>query len=112
MVCLCIYFQSYNVSVKDFPAMELDNHGCSLHCSALCDPSQDNQLIVAGDDCVYLYQPDERGPCFAFEGQKQIVHWYRGYLIIVSKDKKSSKYASSFVFILGVIVGLDTFLKI
>ncbi|XP_048417987.1 vacuolar protein sorting-associated protein 11 homolog isoform X2 [Stegostoma tigrinum] len=83
--------KSYNVSLKDFPVVELDNHGCSLHCSALCDPSQDNQLIVAGDDCVYLYQPDERGPCFAFDGQKQIVHWYRGYLLIVSKEKKTSK---------------------
>ncbi|XP_041030262.1 vacuolar protein sorting-associated protein 11 homolog isoform X2 [Carcharodon carcharias] len=83
--------KSYNVSVKDFPAVELDNHGCSLHCSALCDPSQDKQLVVAGDDCVYLYQPDERGPCFAFDGQKQIVHCYRGYLLIVSKEKKTSK---------------------
>ncbi|XP_053861691.1 porphobilinogen deaminase isoform X2 [Malaclemys terrapin pileata] len=82
--------QSYMLSVKDYPRLELDTHGCGLRCSTLSDPSQDLQFIVAGNKCVYLYQPDERGPCFAFEGQKLIVHWYRGYLIIVSKDRKSS----------------------
>uniref|UniRef100_A0A803YDJ9 VPS11 core subunit of CORVET and HOPS complexes n=1 Tax=Meleagris gallopavo TaxID=9103 RepID=A0A803YDJ9_MELGA len=87
--------QSYLLSVKDYSHLELDNHGCGLHCSSLSDPSQDLQFIVAGNECVYLYQPDERGPCFAFEGQKLIVHWYRGYLIIVSKDRKTSpKYVS------------------
>ncbi|XP_064424845.1 vacuolar protein sorting-associated protein 11 homolog [Latimeria chalumnae] len=82
--------QSYNLSVKDYPRIELDTHGCSLRCSALTDPSQDMQFIVAGDECVYLYQPDERGPCFAFEGHKLFVHWYRGYLVIVSKEKRPS----------------------
>ncbi|KAI1230668.1 hypothetical protein IHE44_0008543, partial [Lamprotornis superbus] len=82
--------QSYMLSVKDYPHLELDTHGCGLRCSSLSDPSQDLQFIVAGNECVYLYQPDERGPCFAFEGQKLIVHWYRGYLIIVSKDRKTS----------------------
>ncbi|XP_036923457.1 vacuolar protein sorting-associated protein 11 homolog isoform X1 [Sturnira hondurensis] len=82
--------QSYIVSGKDCPRVELDTHGCGLRCSALSDPSQDLQFIVAGDECVYLYQPDERGPCFAFEGHKLIAHWFRGYLIIVSCDRKVS----------------------
>ncbi|NP_001120879.1 vacuolar protein sorting-associated protein 11 homolog [Xenopus tropicalis] len=79
--------RSYELTQKDYPYTELDSHGCGLRCSALSDPSQDLQFVVAGNECVYLYQPDERGPCFAFEGQKMIVHWYRGYLIIVSKDR-------------------------
>ncbi|XP_010627592.1 vacuolar protein sorting-associated protein 11 homolog [Fukomys damarensis] len=82
--------QSYVVSGKDYPRVELDTHGCGLRCSALSDPSQDLQFIVAGDECVYLYQPDERGPCFAFEGHKLIAHWFRGYLVIVSHDRKVS----------------------
>uniref|UniRef100_A0A673T2R1 Vacuolar protein sorting-associated protein 11 homolog n=1 Tax=Suricata suricatta TaxID=37032 RepID=A0A673T2R1_SURSU len=82
--------QSYAVSGKDCPRVELDTHGCGLRCSALSDPSQDLQFIVAGDECVYLYQPDERGPCFAFEGHKLIAHWFRGYLVIVSRDRKVS----------------------
>lgn len=83
-------WQSYIVSGKDYPRVELDTHGCGLRCSALSDPSQDLQFIVAGDECVYLYQPDERGPCFAFEGHKLIAHWFRGYLVIVSRDRKVS----------------------
>ncbi|KAG8434609.1 hypothetical protein GDO86_012832 [Hymenochirus boettgeri] len=81
--------RSYELTQKDYPYTELDSHGCGLRCSTLTDPSQDLQLVVAGNDCVYLYQRDERGPCFAFEGQKMIVHWYRGYLVIVSKDRSN-----------------------
>ncbi|KAM3600652.1 uncharacterized protein V6R79_000323 [Siganus canaliculatus] len=79
----------YTMSVKEYPKIELDTHGCALHCSSLADPSQDSQFIVAGDECVYLYQPDERGPCFAFDGHKLLVHWHRGYLFLLVKDTKS-----------------------
>ncbi|XP_028664283.1 vacuolar protein sorting-associated protein 11 homolog [Erpetoichthys calabaricus] len=79
----------YTLSVKEYPCTELDVHGCALRCTSLTDPSQDSQFIVAGDECVYLYQPDERGPCFAFEGQKLLAHWHRGYLVLLSRDKKS-----------------------
>ncbi|KAM3922693.1 vacuolar protein sorting-associated protein 11 homolog [Leptodactylus fuscus] len=79
--------RAYELSQKDYPYTELDSHGCGLRCSALSDPSQDMQFVVAGNECVYLYQSDERGPCFAFEGQKLIVHWYRGYLVIVSRER-------------------------
>uniref|UniRef100_A0A8C9U302 Vacuolar protein sorting-associated protein 11 homolog n=1 Tax=Scleropages formosus TaxID=113540 RepID=A0A8C9U302_SCLFO len=72
----------YTLSVKEYPRLDLDTHGCALNCSALTDPSQDSQFIVAGDDCVYLYQPDERGPCFAFDGHKLLAHWHRGYLLL------------------------------
>ncbi|KAA0704039.1 Vacuolar protein sorting-associated protein 11 -like protein [Triplophysa tibetana] len=89
--------QSYTLSLKEYPRVELDTHGCGLRCSALTDPSQDSQFIVAGDDCVYLYQPDERGPCFAFEGHKLLTHWHRGYLLMLTDNNKSpikSDYAS------------------
>ncbi|KAJ7416993.1 vacuolar protein sorting-associated protein 11 [Willisornis vidua] len=82
---------SYMLSVKDYPHLELDNHGCGLRCSSLSDPSQDLQFIVAGNECVYLYQPDERGPCFAFEGQKLIVHWYRGSEFAGNEAQNSDK---------------------
>ncbi|KAJ8321881.1 hypothetical protein KUTeg_000352 [Tegillarca granosa] len=37
---------------------------------------------------VYFYQPDGRGPCLAFEGEKLQLHWFRGYLIVVGKENK------------------------
>uniref|UniRef100_A0A8C8DT21 VPS11 core subunit of CORVET and HOPS complexes n=1 Tax=Oryzias sinensis TaxID=183150 RepID=A0A8C8DT21_9TELE len=79
----------FTLSVKEYPKVELDSHGCALRCSSLADPSQDSQFIVAGDECIYLYQPDGRGPCFAFDGQKLLAHWHRGYLFLVVKDVKS-----------------------
>nr|XP_043898783.1 vacuolar protein sorting-associated protein 11 homolog [Solea senegalensis] len=79
----------YTLSIKEYPKVELDTHGCALRCSSLADPSQDSQFIVAGDECVYLYQPDERGPCFAFDGHKLFAHWHRGYLFLLIRDAKS-----------------------
>ncbi|XP_078786422.1 vacuolar protein sorting-associated protein 11 homolog isoform X1 [Oryzias latipes] len=79
----------FTLSTKEYPKVELDSHGCALRCSSLADPSQDSQFIVAGDECIYLYQPDGRGPCFAFDGQKLLAHWHRGYLFLVIKDVKS-----------------------
>ncbi|TRY90571.1 hypothetical protein DNTS_018353 [Danionella cerebrum] len=81
--------QCYTLSVKEYPHLELDTHGCGLRCSAITDPSQDSQFIVAGDECVYLYQPDERGPCFAFDGHKLLTHWHRGYLLLLTHSNKS-----------------------
>lgn len=83
------FYQCYTLSVKEYPKVELDRHGCALRCSCLADPSQDSQFIVAGDECVYLYQPDERGPCFAFDGHKLLAHWHRGYLFLLIRDPKS-----------------------
>ncbi|MGH0129778.1 UNVERIFIED_CONTAM: hypothetical protein FKN15_059462 [Acipenser sinensis] len=85
----------YTLSLKEYPRVELDTHGCALRCTALTDPSQDSQFIVAGDECVYLYQPDERGPCFGFEGQKLLVHWYRGYLLLLTRDCKTPNKEAS-----------------
>ncbi|XP_061416593.1 LOW QUALITY PROTEIN: vacuolar protein sorting-associated protein 11 homolog [Lethenteron reissneri] len=85
--------QSYILQAK-IERHVLDPHGCALRCSTLSDLSQDNQFIVARDDCVYMYQPEERGPCFAFEGEKRLVCWFRGYLVVVSKDSKSMPRSS------------------
>jgi hypothetical protein len=64
----------------------LDFHGCPLHCSAMSDLTQDNQFIIGRSDAVYFYQPDGRGPCLAFEGEKLQLYFYRGYMIIVGKE--------------------------
>ncbi|KAK2167121.1 hypothetical protein LSH36_32g21058 [Paralvinella palmiformis] len=68
----------------------LDQHGCPVHCSVMSDISQDNQFVIGRQDAVYFYQPDGRGPCLAFEGDKLRIHWYRGYLVLVSKEVKPS----------------------
>lgn len=34
---------------------------------------------------MYCYTTEGRGPCYAFEGEKLALQWFRGYLIIASK---------------------------
>jgi len=35
---------------------------------------------------IYCYTPDGRGPCYAVEGQKIMLEWFRTYLVIVAKE--------------------------
>eukprot|EP00794_Sanderia_malayensis_P012216 gene12216-13473_t len=78
---------SYNLSAKD-RREQLDEFGCNFKCSAISEVSQENQFVIARTDALYFYQPEGRGPCLAFEGEKKIVCCFHGYLVVVSKDVK------------------------
>ncbi|KAL4227956.1 Vacuolar protein sorting-associated protein 11 [Mactra antiquata] len=73
---------------KHSQPLQLDDFGCKLGCSVMSDFSQDNHFVIARDDALYFYQPDGRGPCLAYEGEKFMLHWFRGYLVIVGRDSK------------------------
>jgi hypothetical protein len=40
--------------------------------------------VVGRPEAVYFYEVDGRGPCWAFEGSKQVVAWFRGYLVVIN----------------------------
>jgi hypothetical protein len=42
--------------------------------------------VVGRTEAVYFYEVDGRGPCWAFEGEKQFIAWFRGYLLVVTSD--------------------------
>jgi hypothetical protein len=44
--------------------------------------------VVGRPEAVYFYEVDGRGPCWAFEGSKQVVAWFRGYLVVISADPR------------------------
>ncbi|XP_011503306.1 PREDICTED: vacuolar protein sorting-associated protein 11 homolog [Ceratosolen solmsi marchali] len=77
----------YNITIKDkeFKSV-LDNMGCPRKCSVLAESKQDNHFMIGRNDAVYCYTPDGRGPCYAVEGQKVMLEWFRNYLVIVAKD--------------------------
>eukprot|EP00918_Siedleckia_nematoides_P018931 GHVU01040411.1.p1 GENE.GHVU01040411.1~~GHVU01040411.1.p1 ORF type:complete len:904 (-),score=100.20 GHVU01040411.1:521-3232(-) len=80
---------SIHISAKDKDKQTiLDQHGCKVKCGVMSDTTQDHQFVIARQDAVYFYQPDGRGACLAFEGEKLSVAWWRGYLLIVSQDNK------------------------
>lgn len=61
-----------------------------LGCDGRCVTMSDNQDLVIGlKEAVYFYDADGRGPCWAFEGEKHFVGWFRGYLLIVIADQRS-----------------------
>lgn len=49
------------------------------------------ELIVGRPEAVYFYEVDGRGPCWAFEGEKKFLGWFRGYLLCVIADQRSNK---------------------
>uniref|UniRef100_H2ZAB8 Vacuolar protein sorting-associated protein 11 homolog n=1 Tax=Ciona savignyi TaxID=51511 RepID=H2ZAB8_CIOSA len=86
---------SFNLQDKVPKKNILDHRGCQVLCSTLSDTAMDHQFIVASTDAVYAYQPDARGPAFAFEGEKWMAKWFNGYLVVVYKDKGRSSVPSS-----------------
>ncbi|CAH8261967.1 unnamed protein product [Arabidopsis lyrata] len=64
----------------------LDHIGGSVNTVTMSDRSE---LIVGRPEAVYFYEVDGRGPCWAFEGEKKFMGWFRGYLICVIADSKT-----------------------
>ncbi|CAM6101360.1 unnamed protein product [Calypogeia fissa] len=46
--------------------------------------SDKQELVVGRPEAVYFYEVDGRGPCWAFEGEKRYLSWFRGYLLAVT----------------------------
>ncbi|XP_078435860.1 vacuolar protein sorting 11 isoform X2 [Wolffia australiana] len=66
----------------------LDHIGCELNSVAMND-RQD--LIIGRPEAVYFYDTDGRGPCWAFEGEKKFLGWFRSYLLCIISDQKTKK---------------------
>ncbi|KDR21303.1 Vacuolar protein sorting-associated protein 11-like protein [Zootermopsis nevadensis] len=80
----------YNVTVKDKEQkIHLDGMGCMRRCSVLAESVQDSHFMIGRNDAVYCYTPDGRGPCYAVEGEKIMLQWFRSYLVIIAKDTKT-----------------------
>ncbi|XP_050309231.1 vacuolar protein sorting-associated protein 11 homolog isoform X2 [Anthonomus grandis grandis] len=76
----------YNITHKDKEIKHhLDNIGCSKKCSVLAESTQESHFMVARNNAIYCYTSDGRGPCYAVDGEKTILEWFRTYLIIISK---------------------------
>ncbi|OAY83369.1 vacuolar protein-sorting-associated protein 11 homolog [Ananas comosus] len=66
----------------------LDQIGCEVNAVAMSD-RQD--LIIGRPEAVYFYDVDGRGPCWAFDGEKKFLGWFRGYLLCVIGDQRTGK---------------------
>ncbi|XP_057954722.1 vacuolar protein-sorting-associated protein 11 homolog [Malania oleifera] len=66
----------------------LDQIGCDINSVTMSDLSE---LIIGRPEAVYFYEVDGRGPCWAFEGEKKFLGWFRGYLLCVIADRRNGK---------------------
>lgn len=62
--------------------------GCEIGCSIL---TEEKQLVVAQDQAVFFYEPEEKGICFGFEGKKHLVGWFNHYLYLVYEGNKDER---------------------
>lgn len=76
------------MSAKGGETRVLDETGAGLGCSVM-DGSR-SELIVARDDAIYLYSPEGRGACYAYEGPKSFISVFKHNLIIISPPSGSS----------------------
>lgn len=74
---------SYDITNSGNKLNLKETTGCDIDRVTLSDHTQDYKIILARKEAVYFYTPNERAQCFAFEGEKVLARWYRGYLIIV-----------------------------
>jgi hypothetical protein len=51
--------------------------------------SDSNEPVLGRPEAVYFYEADGRGPCWAFEGEKSFLSWFRGYLLCVTAEPRN-----------------------
>ncbi|CAH2052435.1 unnamed protein product [Thlaspi arvense] len=77
---------SFGMQAQPPKSQTLDHIGSGVNTVTMSDRSE---LIVGRPEAVYFYEVDGRGPCWAFEGEKKFMGWFRGYLLCVIADPKT-----------------------
>ncbi|CAH4030160.1 unnamed protein product [Pieris brassicae] len=70
----------------------LDSMGAVAGCSVLADR---HRLTVATSEAIYCYTTEGRGPCYALEGEKLRLNWFRSYLVITTSETSTKPSGSS-----------------
>ncbi|KAL6960499.1 Vacuolar protein sorting-associated protein 11 [Sarracenia purpurea var. burkii] len=78
----------FSLQTEPYSGHTLDQIGCNANAVAMSDRLE---LIIGRDEAIYFYEVDGRGPCWAFEGEKKFIGWFRGYLLCVIADQRSGK---------------------
>ncbi|XP_058823942.1 vacuolar protein sorting-associated protein 11 homolog [Topomyia yanbarensis] len=93
----------YNLQSRDREVrVILDTIQSTVGCCALQMGHNEGHFMVGRADAVYCYTSDGRGPCYALEGKKTLLQWFRSHLLIVSKNSRTSG-ANTEGFVLTVI---------
>ncbi|KAG6509672.1 vacuolar protein-sorting-associated protein 11 homolog [Zingiber officinale] len=78
----------FNLNDQPPRRQTLDQIGCDINAVTMSDRLD---LIIGRPEAVYFYEVDGRGPCWAFDGEKKFVGWFRGYLLCVIAGQRSNR---------------------
>lgn len=78
----------FNLQYQPPRRQTLDHIGSEVNNVTMSDRTE---LIVGRSEAIYFYEADGRGPCWAFEGEKKFIGWFRGYLLCVIADQRNGK---------------------
>lgn len=70
----------------------LDAMGAAPACAVL---AAGGRLTIANNDALYCYTTEGRGPCYALEGEKVRLDWFRSYLVITTNETPNKSAAST-----------------
>ncbi|CRL06847.1 CLUMA_CG019552, isoform A [Clunio marinus] len=76
-------------STLDTPSMNI-----STTCSWLQTGHNEGYFMVGRDDAIYCYTVDGRAPCYAFEGRKVLIRWFRSHLLMVTAPLRDNSLQS------------------
>lgn len=90
-----VYLFTMHSRDKEFKS-HLDTITGTSPTTSFCLQSGHNEgfFMVGRDDAIYCYTADGKAPCYAFDGRKAIIRWFRSHLLIVTsplRDNSSSK---------------------
>ncbi|TMW62450.1 hypothetical protein Poli38472_005068 [Pythium oligandrum] len=63
----------------------LDERGVDLKCSCV---NEEGEIAVGQVDAVYFYTNEDRSVCFAFEGEKKYLQFFKHYLLVAHVDPR------------------------
>lgn len=49
-------------------------------------------FMVGRDDAIYCYTVDGRAPCYAFDGRKVVIRWFRSHLLMVTSPIRDNPF--------------------
>jgi tetratricopeptide (TPR) repeat protein len=79
----------YNCAGKD-AAVPLEAIESEPRNSLLTPQESKQEMVICRPEAVYFFGPEGKGPCFILDGEKTIVSWFHGYLVVVTKEPKAT----------------------
>ena len=70
--------------------IDLDPLGADFKCTAA---TEDGEIIVGTQPAIFFWKDEDKRQCLGFDGQKVLLQWFRGNLVVVTKVGEANELA-------------------